>query len=97
MLNKDEEWTNQDGVLMIKTSSVSLHGTDRPKSGTLRKPTDLELERVISYLSEQGSFAVTIYCRNESCRDNGSWIRRSKEDATKGVFCCESCGQPMGR
>jgi hypothetical protein len=97
MLNKDEEWTSHNGELRIRTSNTNMLGVDRPKDEKLRKPTDLELERVISYLSEQGSFAVTIYCRNEACRDNGSWIRRSKEDATKGVFCCESCMQPMGR
>lgn len=70
----------------------------KERDGKLRAPTEAEMQQACSYLSEQGSNVVTLYCRTENCPKKGSWIRRSIEDSKKNIYVCEGgCKKPMIR
>jgi len=97
MLKAGEEWVREGNVLFIKTSKISPMGNDLPKHQVNREPTEAELDSALSYLNEQTSFAITLYCRNEKCASKGSWIQRSKQDAAKNVYTCETCNHPLAR
>lgn len=89
ILKHGEEWTVQpDGdVPMLVVKTINGH----------RTPSVEELERAMHFLNEATSFSATIYCRNEKCKDVGSWIRRSTEDLKRNTYACETCQQPMVR
>lgn len=98
MLKAGEEWVFVDGnVLMVRMSKVALMGADVPRDISNRKPTEAEIASAVSYLNEQTSYAITLFCRNDACKSKGSWIQRSKQDAEKNAYICETCSRPMSR
>lgn len=66
-------------------------------NGKDRLATKAECEQAIGILNEEGQNIIRLHCRTEDCRDKGGWIERTRVDASKMVYACESCGKPMER
>lgn len=90
MPNTGEEWVF---VTQGKRTLLLLKSSD----GRMRTPTEDEAHQACSYLNDQHSYTVTLYCRNDECKDKGSFIRRGSDDAKKNVYTCEVCKEPMVR
>ena len=97
MLKSGEEWVRDGNKFMVRVPKVTLLGADAPKGSDNRNPTEAELDSALMYLNEQTSYAITLHCRNDRCAAKGSWIQRSKTDAVKMVYVCETCNRPMER
>lgn len=67
------------------------------ENGVERIPTIDEVTRAIIILNEDGSTCVRLSCQNVACKDKGGWIERTRKDASKHVYACDSCGKPMQR
>lgn len=89
------EWTSTliDGLRIIAIK-VPI---DANCPDGLRLPTDEESERAVRLLNEEGSTIVRLLCHNSACKDKGGWIERTRTQAEKMAFYCESCGKPMER
>lgn len=90
MPKNNEQWAfvtqGAKTLLLLKSSS-----------GDFRTPTEDEAHQACSYLNDQHSYIVTLYCRTPDCKDKGAWIRRGTDDVKKNVYTCEICKQPMVR
>jgi hypothetical protein len=88
--SKDKEYTaiqDDDGQWYL----VTTNGQD------LNHLTELEAKQAAQFLNEQGSNVITLFCRNEKCKDKGSWIKRASGDVKKNVYFCSTCNGHMIR
>lgn len=67
------------------------------EDGKLRHLTEMESKQAASMLNEQGSNVITLYCRTQTCKEKGAWIKRASADVKKNVYFCEICKHPMVR
>lgn len=67
------------------------------EKGTLRTPTMEEAQRAMRMLNEEGNTVVRLLCHNPECKDKGGWIERTRMQAEKMTFACDSCGKKMER
>jgi hypothetical protein len=65
------------------------------ENGELRHLTKDEAGQVASIMNEQGSNIITLFCRNDACKDKGTFIQRASQDAKKNVYHCVTCMKGM--